>query len=124
MRRLSEEIHTIAAGAKGVAESAGKTEEAARAGDHGRGFVVVADEVRKLAEDSASAAKQIAQTVKKMHAEIEGIIESIDGSNREITTAAVVINSTLTALDEITEISLATQKQRQCQRALPGRLGQ
>ena len=47
--------------------------EAARAGEHGRGFAVVADEVRKLAEKTQKATKEIAIVVKSIQQEASDI---------------------------------------------------
>ncbi|MEG0381537.1 MAG: methyl-accepting chemotaxis protein, partial [Kurthia sp.] len=43
--------------------------EAARAGEHGRGFAVVADEVRKLAEQSQQAASKVSSIVGSIQSE-------------------------------------------------------
>ncbi|PAF47192.1 hypothetical protein BKH41_07890 [Helicobacter sp. 12S02232-10] len=55
--------------------------EAARAGEHGRGFAVVADEVRKLAEKTQKATKEIAIVVKSMQQEASDIQTSTDETN-------------------------------------------
>lgn len=47
--------------------------EAARAGEHGRGFAVVADEVRKLAERTQKATQEIAITIHSLHEETHEI---------------------------------------------------
>ncbi|MCS7118483.1 MAG: methyl-accepting chemotaxis protein [Archaeoglobaceae archaeon] len=51
--------------------------EAARAGEHGRGFAVVADEVRKLAEESRRSTEEIAEIVRNVQDETRKVIDAI-----------------------------------------------
>ncbi|WP_442857111.1 methyl-accepting chemotaxis protein [Bacillus sp. FJAT-45037] len=55
--------------------------EAARAGEHGRGFAVVADEVRKLATNSQLATKEISQLLHDIRQKTESV--SLDVSKSE-----------------------------------------
>ncbi len=75
--------------------------EAARAGEHGRGFAVVADEVRKLAEKTQKATKEIAIVVKSMQQEASDIhtsTEEIAALTKEVKTS---IDETHTMANEI-----------------------
>lgn len=55
--------------------------EAARAGEHGKGFAVVADEVRKLAERSSMATKEIGNLIASIQNVTQNAIQSVkDGT--------------------------------------------
>ncbi|WP_104730604.1 methyl-accepting chemotaxis protein, partial [Helicobacter felis] len=51
--------------------------EAARAGEHGRGFAVVADEVRKLAEKTQSSLGEV-------HGVINGVVQSVNDISKDL----------------------------------------
>ena len=58
--------------------------EAARAGEHGKGFAVVADEVRKLAEKSASATKEIAHLIKDIQQTVTEAVQAMHEGAEEV----------------------------------------
>ena len=75
--------------------------EAARAGEHGRGFAVVADEVRKLAEESQRAATEVADRVALVREQIATVVKSTASQEQEVRDAGTIAAEADTALDQI-----------------------
>lgn len=67
--------------------------EAARAGEAGRGFSVVAEEVRKLAEQSQSAAGQIATLITSIQQETARAVSSMKEGNAAVASGASSVAS-------------------------------
>ncbi|HAM80643.1 methyl-accepting chemotaxis protein [Ornithinibacillus bavariensis] len=68
--------------------------EAARAGEHGKGFAVVADEVRKLAEQVSTSVSDITQIVKGIQQEAGIVAESLEEGYREVEKGTSQIETT------------------------------
>ncbi|HRE25740.1 MAG TPA: methyl-accepting chemotaxis protein [Anaerolineales bacterium] len=85
--------------------------EAARAGEHGKGFAVVADEVRKLAERASSATKEIGGLISGMQRTVAEAVRAMDEGAVEVENGATAANQAGAALSDILKAAQAVQEQ-------------
>jgi methyl-accepting chemotaxis protein len=75
--------------------------EAARAGEHGRGFAVVADEVRKLAKESGKALDTIRTLASEIQSVSERTVGRIGDVSSSVAAGETVIRASTGALTQI-----------------------
>ncbi|MCB2359136.1 methyl-accepting chemotaxis protein [Clostridium estertheticum] len=78
--------------------------EAARAGEHGKGFAVVADEVKKLAEQSGEASKRIVELINGVQNQVETIAVTMDKGTNEVVSGVQVAIQAGKNFDEIEKV--------------------
>lgn len=81
--------------------------EAARAGEHGRGFAVVADEVRKLAERTQKATKDVEisiSTLKQSFSDIQTSTETMEKTSEEAAKSILLFSDELHEMIKLSSI--------------------
>jgi len=75
--------------------------EAARAGEHGRGFAVVADEVRKLAERTTASTTEIGSMIHTVKVGVEKTVDSMNQAKRNVESGVQFSSQAESALKDI-----------------------
>ena len=84
--------------------------EAARAGEHGRGFAVVADEVRKLAERTQKATSEVEVNINLLKQNSATMQEFAEQMNEEVSTSLDKLNAFTSSLDELVDSAKLIQR--------------
>lgn len=77
--------------------------EAARAGEHGKGFAVVADEVRKLAEQVQFSVTDISTIVHRIQNETGTVTNSLQAGYEEVRKGTAQLDQTNSTFDQISQ---------------------
>ena len=77
--------------------------EAARAGEHGRGFAVVADEVRKLAERTQQATEQVSKSIREIQTETKTAVERMQVGTKQVESGVLLAGSASEGLRQIVQ---------------------
>jgi methyl-accepting chemotaxis protein len=109
--------------------------EAARAGEHGRGFAVVADEVRKLAERTSKATDEVGESIRQIQAQTRAVVQQIESGSSRVARGVTLAGSAGESLARITQnsdelselirsIAAATQQQSQSSTQISSRIAE
>lgn len=108
LKKMSEKIQGITQVVDNVAEQTNLLAlnaaiEAARAGEHGRGFAVVADEVRQLATKTTAATNEIGHMLDEMEKGTQSSVRTMEELTNNVdraVTTSMEINSTFESIIE------------------------
>jgi methyl-accepting chemotaxis protein len=105
--------------------------EAARAGEHGRGFAVVAEEVRRLADSSATAAEDVAKTVRHIRNQVQQVVGTMEVGSAKVqgiegvaVAAARALEEISKAVEEVHDAAEAVAREVAANQAIVEQLGQ
>ncbi|QOY86726.1 methyl-accepting chemotaxis protein [Paludibaculum fermentans] len=130
LERQSEEIGKIVHAVTRIADQTNLLAlnaaiEAARAGEHGKGFAVVADEVRNLAEISEKSARGIQEVVNEIQNQVKVVAGDTEAAGRkgreEVDKAKVITQALLAIATDFEEIQAnCAEIQKNAAEALSG----
>jgi methyl-accepting chemotaxis protein len=80
--------------------------EAARAGEHGKGFAVVADEVRKLAERSSTATKEISGLIRGIQTTVSDAVGMTTNAAARLNESSLELTKVIDAVSKVVETNM------------------